>query len=292
MADVREPEGWVNSARMSGSYYLYVEGRSDERFWNKFVGEEVLIQVCHGKHHVLKTVEEHNKQGVMRFLAIIDKDFYDILGGKPDLSNLFVTDFHDLEMMLFFSNAFAEAINSIDRGRKIKKYLEEGHDLLQEALTITDEIGYVKLATIKNRLSLLFCVENDSTHDIERPKYEDTFDRKGSYLGVYRLIEKVRGFTESKGEKPETVSRVYTLTDAEKKCVYPSVQLSNGHDISCLIPLIIRRRCGLNNQRLDSEFFDAILYAAYTWEDLVKTKLYEDLYKWTTEYGVALFNRD
>ena len=292
MADVREPVAWVNSARMTGLLYMYVEGASDERFWNKFIDtNNVRLQVCHGCKNLNNIVEEHINQGVMNFIAVTDSDFNVILGTIPNKTNLFITDDHDVEMMMYHSNrSFKELVNAIDRGNKIENYIDNGHDLLNETMQITDDIGYCKLASIKNGMDLEFSKEDEKKHEIARPNYEDALDGKtGRYLGLDRIIGKVYGFTCSCGKKPPKVKVILEKTNIEKANQYDTWQLSNGHDVSYLLSFLIRRRCKHRNLHLDHEFIDSVLYAAYKYDDFKQTKLYAAMKRWSAQNNVKIF---
>lgn len=292
MADIREPAAWVNSARMSGAFYMYVEGDSDERFWNKFIdSSRVRIQVCHGKNKVLDVVEKHEEEDVRSFIAVVDRDFGAITGNLPHHINLFVTDDHDLEMMIYHKgNAYQELLNAIDRGGKIKAYEKSNPDLLAETLTITNDIGYCKLAAYNNRFVLEFAKEDLNSHDIVRPKYEDTIDvRTGNYLGVERVVSKIIGFTISCKKKPPKDIIVLEKVKEEKATLYDSWQLSNGHDVSCILPVLIRRRCMHKHNNIDSEYIDSVLCAAYSKDDLKMTDLYAEMIKWSEENNYILF---
>lgn len=291
MADVREPVAWVNSARMSGNFYMYVEGESDERFWNKFIdSNNVKLQVCHGCKQLFEVVDEHINQNVLEFLAVTDRDFYAILGGAPQKTNLFITDDHDLEMMMYHKgNVFQELTNAIDKGRKIATYLQSGHNLLNETLEITNDIGYCKLASIKKGLNLRFAEEDERTHEIKRPKYEDTIDvTTGAYLGIDRIVSKVHGFSVSCKQKPPKEQDILKEVTLEKVNKYDSWQLSNGHEVSYLLAALIHRRCR-HKKKLDQDSIDSVLYAGYRSEDFHLTELYFNMSDWAKKNRIKLF---
>lgn len=292
MADGRKAEAWVNSARMSGAVHMYVEGASDERFWNKFIDTKLVkIQVCHGCGKVEEVVEQHIKEGVMSFLAIIDSDFHRILGSTPQKTNLFITDDHDLEMMMYHNNrAFAEMKNSIDRGYKIASYTSSGHDILKETIEITNDIGYCRLANKKNGWGMKFSIEDEETHDIVRPEYKDILENaSGNYLGDTRLVSKVFGFNKKHKLNPPLESVILEAMRFEKRTTYDDWQFSNGHDVSCLLPYIIRRRCKHRNKNMDQEYIESVLYAAYEKQDFVSTQLYASLNDWGKKHKIKLF---
>lgn len=78
------------------------------------------------------------------FLAVTDRDFHAILGDTPQKTNLFVTDDHDLEMMMYHNgNAFQEVTNATDRRGEIAAYVHSGHNLLNETMENTNDIGII-----------------------------------------------------------------------------------------------------------------------------------------------------
>lgn len=291
MADIREPAAWVNSVRMSGTIYMYVEGDSDERFWNKFIdSNQVKLQVCHGSKKLYAIVDEHIKQNVLSFLAVTDRDFHAILGTTPSKPNLFITDDHDLEMMIYHKgNAFHELTNAIDRGGKIADYKNSGHDILAETMEITNDIGYCKLASRRKGFNLVFAHENDKTHEIIRPKYEDVLNSTtGAYLGVGRVVSKVHGFTVSCKGKPPKEKEILSEVTIEKITQHDKWQLSNGHEVSYILPVLIHRRCK-HKKKMDADTIDNVLYAGYKMDDLRLTDLYAALTIWEKENKVKLF---
>lgn len=292
MADVREPVAWVNSARMSGAFYMYVEGASDERFWNKFVdSSNVKLQVCFGCKKLLAVIDEHIKQGVNDFLAVIDRDFCGILGNTPKKDNLFITDDHDIEMTMYHKgNAFSEMLNAIDRGGKIGAYVKQGHDILDETMEITNDIGCCKVANEKGNLGIIFAHENEKTHEIKRPKYEGCMDGKtGKYNGLNHVVAKIKGFNDSIKNKTPKETSIIAAAQSEKTVGYDKWQLSNGHDVSYLLPYIIRRRCKHSNNNMDIEFIDSVLYAAYKVDDFHLTTLYKEMDIWSRKKKLKLF---
>ena len=292
MADVREPVAWVNSARMSGNIYMYVEGESDERFWNKFIDSTyVKLQVCHGCKQLHAVVDEHINQHVLGFLAVTDRDFHSILGTVPQKTNLFITDDHDLEMTMYHKgNAFHEMTNAIDRGGKIATYEKNGHDLLKETMEITNDIGYCKLAAYRKGFNLLFAYEDEKTHEITRPKYADALHSiTGAYLGIESIVAKVHGFSVSCKKTPPKLQEVVPEVIQEKATSHDKWQLSNGHDVSCLLPYLISRRCKHRKIPLNQDFIDSVLYAGYKLEDLKQTDLYADMNRWAKSNKVKLF---
>ncbi|MEI6543253.1 MAG: DUF4435 domain-containing protein [Methylococcales bacterium] len=102
--------------------FLFVEGDSDEKFWNARILEKACCivfvvsfqknnQKQTGKASVIKNISDLNesKSRLDGFLGIIDNDF-DALMNLPSINNTCVTDSHDLETLLLSSPRVFKAL--------------------------------------------------------------------------------------------------------------------------------------------------------------------------------------
>lgn len=292
MARGREPAAWVNAARMDKDFdgvYFYVEGVSDESFWKKFVNRDVVhICVCDGCENVISTIEHHQKQNVKKYLGVIDRDFRDILETIPDNHNIVVTDFHDIEMMMYLSDAFRNLIVAIDKNNKLEEYEKNYGGILNHVLELTDRIGHVKLASKLKGDILEFRREKD--YELVVPKYEGMIDKDGEYLDDSRLARIINVFssqnrTLTRIDDSEIVNMINEVPDRE----IDSSILSNGHDVSYLMPYVLRRKCKFNKSGLDSSMIDSLLMAAYSKEMFHSSMLYKAIELWSTSAGVNMF---
>lgn len=106
--ELRRPDGIANAILLTRRYpgnacltFLLVEGETDKRLYQTFTDEKsCAIYVAYSKANViaaLTILEESETPGV---LALVDADF-DVLEGKQYTSpNLFLTDAHDVELMI------------------------------------------------------------------------------------------------------------------------------------------------------------------------------------------------
>jgi len=102
--------------------FLFVEGDSDEKFWNARILEKACCivfvvsfqknnQKQTGKASVIKNISDLNesKSRIDGFLGIIDNDF-DALMNLSSINNTCVTDSHDLETLLLSSPRVFKAL--------------------------------------------------------------------------------------------------------------------------------------------------------------------------------------
>lgn len=283
MAKGREPSAWVNAARMDSDFngvYLYVEGERDESFWKKFVDTSLVqICVCHGCEVVIKTIELHQKDEVKKYLGIIDRDFRDILGTIPNNHNIVISDCHDIEMMMYSSDAYRNMILSLDRQNKLWEYESKHGSILQYVIELTNRIGYTKLASKKNGDVLEFRREKD--YKLVVPKYEGMMDSDGNYVGDDKLARIINVFSSQNLMLPKmTDNQILELMTKEMENPIDDLMLSNGHDVSYLMPYVLRRKCRFRRSGLDSDMIDSLLMAAYSREMFHETNLYQSMAAW------------
>ena len=295
MARGREPSAWVNAARMDSDFngvYFYVEGESDESFWKKFVDtDNVKLCVCHGCEVVIQTIETHQQAKVKKCLGVIDRDFRDILGTMPNNHDIVVTDCHDIEMMMYDSDAYRNLILSIDRQNKLGEYESKNGSILQYVILLANKIGYAKLASKKEGNVLEFRREKNC--ELVVPKYEGMLDVAGQYQGDERLARIINVFSSQNRKLPKlTDNQIIELMHREMKNEIDGMILSNGHDVSYLIPHVLRKKCRFNKSGLDKSMIDTILMAAYSREMFYKTNLYQSIVAWCKDTESELWLND
>ena len=295
MARGREPSAWVNAARMDTDFngvYLYVEGESDESFWKKFVDtNNVKICVCHGCEVVIQTIETHQQAQVKKYLGVIDRDFRDILGTIPNNHDIVVTDCHDIEMMMYHSDAYRNMIISIDRQNKLGEFESKNGSILKYVLFLTNKIGYTKLASKKDGELLEF--RREKNYELDVPKYEGMLDADGNYQGDERLARIINVFSSQNTKLSKlTDKQIVDLMQREMKNEIDDIIISNGHDVSYLIPHVLRKKCRFNKSRLDKTMIDSILMAAYSKEMFQETNLYQAMVAWCKDTESDLWLHD
>ncbi len=267
---------------MSNRSYLFVEGVSDECFWKKYINRDVInIQQVNGWENVVDCVRKFNDESLHNYcIGIVDCDFEHIYPHKAITeNNIFMTDYHDLEMMMYQSSALDSVLKAIDRKNKINwSYIE----VLNHVFGITDKIGSLKLSSQKESLGLIFKKENRD-HEFELPKYEKFITDSGDYESDDKLIKYIYDYSKSNKRTPEplpAVDRIITIFNESRKMQHPSSHLSNGHDVSYVMPIVLERKFKLKDKHVTIDTIVIALYAAYNMDLLKQTQLYQAINKW------------
>ena len=288
----REPAAHQVAASMLKSFsgcYLYVEGVSDCSFWNNYVDTNIVrVIACDGWSNVCETVKKVTQEG-KKCLGVIDRDFRDYAdyGDKPD--NVFLWDYHDMEMTIFKKGSYIRAINSFDRQGKYLEARNKGADILVEALIATNKIGCLKLAEKKNNFGLKF--KNKKKNEIETPDYSKLFDKTHELLDVDKILIYLISWSNNKGFRPkqdfDNIKKEYNAIEALN---IDSYLLSNGHDLSQILVFLLVKKLKVKTGAIPLDDFESRLYVAFQDHELQSTSLYQSIKNWCEAQGIELFN--
>jgi hypothetical protein len=78
-----------------------VEGDYDELIFRKFFDVTLCaIFPAYGKQNAIDAIKILDTEGVRGVIVLVDADFDRLNGSTPDSSNVFLTDNHDIEIMM------------------------------------------------------------------------------------------------------------------------------------------------------------------------------------------------
>lgn len=290
----RTASAMANAANMDTQYkgfYMYIEGETDLKFWKKFIDRHnVRIKVCSGKEAVIDTLRRLRSSGQNKYLGIVDRDFDDFLAIEYKIDNLFLTDCHDIEMDMYKSNTFSNVLPILDQADKITKFEELNHErIIQTVFCITNKIGHLKLADKLNDICLLYA---DKDKNI-KPKYEDSINSKCEIDDSSRLVDIVYTFSRSKNVTPKySKPEIVKLVESSKMKNYDTFQLSNGHDVTYILYLLLKKKLNINIDILNHSkdiYISDLLLASYDWKYFRETNLCQSLIKWSINNKLSFF---
>jgi hypothetical protein len=220
--------------------WLIVEGESDilffeQRFSTKY---SISYEERKGWKGVIKLIEEWNKIPVTEkkgkiLLGIIDKDFHDLIGTSiPE--NVIMIDHRDIEIMMFEND---EALHKVllEFGSKDKLPMAQGKVNLDEVRTY---IYTLALPLTKLRLANALIPEINLT--FEKPfNFKGIVDLRPLTLKQPDLINKLSIHSRCSKESIQDVFSNELITKS-----YPYNQISNGHDVICLLGKSLQKHYG------------------------------------------------
>lgn len=269
--------------------YLYVEGNSDCCFWRNFVDENsVRIVACNGWSNVVESVEKTMSVGTL-CIGVVDLDFHEYIQ-EPDKTkaNVFLTDDHDLEMMIYHSGNYRKAINQYDAGGKLNKYESEHQvQVFDEAKSIVGNIARLRIAAKKASLSLIFRHSNSKTNDFTYPDYKRILGKDYAYESDKVLVKYIIDWSKSKGAVVPLQADVEHLVAAENIANYDEWKFLNGHDMTRILYILLKGKIKISVS--NTEDFERNLYVAYEKNSLEQTALYAEIQKFAQYYNIKIF---
>ncbi len=287
------PERVANAIMQDNTFdgfYLILEGNKDTKVFQKFTNKSVLrIKEAFGNENVKEILRLLNERGFKKKIGVIDSDFNQILAIDASEEDLFVTDDHDIEVMIIKTKTLETVINHFCAEYRIKAFEKSKAVSIREILfKIGSEISFLKLANKLFALGLVFKPERVDGNQLKYKRFID--EDEITFLGKQKMIETVINFSTNRGTKISDRNEISDKFDEVRKNNYDLNHLVNGHDLTHILFLLMKKALRSNNKMLiDYNAVEDSLILAYEFADFQKTKLFENLSKWADENKCELF---
>ncbi len=276
------------SARKKDAVGVLVEAKADELFYRKFFTNDTTFFKTNGFQKleaILEKIESNKDDG---FIGIIDADFRRVDNEQLKYRNLFLSDGHDVEMMMITSPAWRQVLDFyVDKKKQIA--FEKTHgDITSRLFFIAMFIAFVRYLNHKEKIGLVFRTFKKGKPDfIDYHKFVDKDDLSFS-------VTKMREVIENKSSKPNFFNKnsdYLILLDGILSEEYNVFEFCNGHDIVNLLALALKKAVG--NTTIQGYDIENQLIIAYRFDDFKETNLYKELLNWEQENSnFRLFKHD
>lgn len=271
-------------------FYLVVEGKKDLKLFGKFINhEEFRLKPAFGNEKVKRILQILDERGFDNRIGIIDSDFNELLGLKEEIDGLFITDDHDIEVMIIKTIALNDLLSVFCSGKSISDFEKNQKDTIQNILFgLGEEIGYLKYANKLYDLGLVFKPEKvDGNH----LKYKNfVCDKTLQFLGSDKLITTVINYSTNR--KTELKTRG-TIEEKHKEVITQDLDLNhlvNGHDLCHFLYILMKKVLKSRNKMLqDHNSVEDSLILAYDFESFKQTNLYDGLSRWAKVKAIRIF---
>lgn len=249
---------------------LILEGVTDYKIFVHFIDQKSCeIVISHGKDNLIESSKILNLKGFEGFLSIVDKDFDDILKNNNDIENVIKTDFHDIELMMFFSEAFERIITEKGSKEKITSLNLGTNDIKGIVLDSSYDLGVLRLFSHENDLNLRF-KELKLT----------------SSLSNHMRMDPRKLFTEVCNHSQKNNIKVDDYLIKIKYCrdnftTYDYKTICCGHDVCQILGIALQKYIGTNHHHeVKKEIIESLFRASYTFSCFSKTILYRLVRDW------------
>jgi len=275
MKDQITPDRIANSIRLlRGDHegvFLIVEGHSDKLIYERLVNkQEVRVTIASGKNNAIKALSILEKEdNFRRVVAVIDADFSRIEQQIPDSNNLFLTDEHDLEMMLIKSAAFDKLLKERGSEEKIKAFTE---DIRETLLKLGQEIGKLRWLSLRNKLDLKF----------EGLNFKNFIDKENLSINIDKLIISIKNNSQKPSLDEQQIKQDLSVISDEN---HDPWQLCCGHDFISILAIALWKVLGTRNANdVKKEDLERELRLAYELSYFYQTQIYQLMINWQSNH--------
>lgn len=270
------PDRIANSIRLLRSdhegVFLIVEGHSDKLIYERLVNkQEVRVTIASGKNNAIKALSILEKDNFCRVVAVIDADFSRIEQQIPDSNHLFLTDEHDLEMMLIKSAAFDKLLKERGSEEKIAAFSK---DIRETLLKLGQEIGKLRLLSLRNKLDLKF----------EGLNFSKFIDKKNLNLSIDidKLIRSIKNHSQKLSLDEQQIKQDLSVISDEN---HDPWQLCCGHDFISILAIALWKVLGTwNATDVKKEDLERDLRLAYELSYFYQTQIYQLMVNWQSNH--------
>lgn len=258
----------LNHPSFSEKVILVVEGQTDIRLFRSLIKHEnISIDSFNGKKDLCNLLSEMSTELPDKVIGICDAD-HDHITNKANIRktySLFVTDFHDAEILMLSSPAITCFIDEYSNHTNLTNLKS---DLLNNALNCAYEIGLLRLANERHKLKIRFKGLN----------YSDfiNINQSSFNLDINSLVDALllRSTNKKNGTTKESLINLMEQYRSQSICKY---QLSNGHDVTNIIALMYRTPWASIQTDLNAAKVESSLRLAYQKAYFYQTELFSNL---------------
>ncbi|MGB5926994.1 MAG: DUF4435 domain-containing protein [Cyclobacteriaceae bacterium] len=285
MVEHIKPERIANSLMQHSSFkgsYLIVEGQSDFLLYGKFINKESCkIKIAFGSDSIEKVIKILDDRRFGRGLGIIDADFKRITDTDISTSIILMTDYHDIELLVFMSPAFETVLQLYCQENK-RKALENNRNknIRSIILDLATPLAYLRWTNHKYNLGLTFKPKKPDAKFLKYTNFIKTDTL--AHFPPEKMIETVLNYSRNRSIKNLPSKRdLINYYKKEKDKEFSLIQICNGHDITNILSISLKKGIGnMNSKECSHKVIENAFILAYDSEHFKTTELYNNIKKW------------
>ena len=263
----------INSPNGLDKIWVLVEGEDDRKIYSKLFQEKKSnIEQVHGGVGQLVNAIERLQKYKDHVIGIIDADFCHLTNKYHSFSNLFYTDYHDIEMMMIHHD-------SVFKNILFEYGLSEISDNIKtNLLEETSFIGYIRYYNEINDCQINF-------KGLSFGKFHSQNSDDCLTLLKKELMDELNIRSSNKRMNiDEATIDMFSKTTPQ----IDFYQLVNGHDFIKLLAL--RINFNLTSSRVNDKEIAKLLRNSYRIDEFKNTDLFQQIYNWQISLSVVILN--
>lgn len=250
---------------------LIVEGDHDCRIYERFVGNgNCRVIPAHGKANAIDAIAITEQGGTPGVLAIVDADFWHILGVPHVSSNIIATDAHDIETMMLESQALDVVLREYAISKRTKAFVAANKAThLRDILFVRAlPLGLLRLISEERSLRLKF----------RGLDYATLVSRTSLAIDERLLATQVVKLTGISGMSRSQITK---LLKQSKKRHCEARQACCGHDMTAIMAIALQHAIGTRKASIaTAENVEKWLRMSYDLREFKSTGLYSKTKAW------------
>ncbi len=256
-----------------GQVFILVEGESDVRLFRKlFAADHLNVERIPGGKFKLEEGVATLLDKSELIIGVRDADFIKLSEQGYDKPNMFLTDYHDIEMVLLADeevfSAFVAEYTALSKSQ---------HQALRDDMLHTIRyLGYLKWLNEREKLKLSFEAGFLDLLD---------FDRKALDLTkhILRVISKTKNKTGVTGFDAAALEKKVLKLEEEKPEL---LQLTSGHDLLRAFAEYFNKKW--NHKDLKEKVLVMGVRMSFRMASFEKTDLYKEIKQWFDEHQIDI----
>ena len=262
----------ISHPKSRGKVFVLLEGESDIKLYRKlFNNDTCKIETIPGGKIFLEKGLEILNDIYKLIIGIRDADFLHLKGAKPQFSNLFLTDYHDYELMMA-SEIECHCPIFFEHTKIVSK---DHNSTFEKLLNSIRFLGYFRWYNEIENLEFNF----------RGLGLNDLFDKKTFTIDDKVLIQTV--INRSRDAKIKDVEQIFDAVKGLYDSQHDLCQVCNGHDFMKVMAILCSsRQKGISDKDMASQF-----RVAYNQNMFQKTQLFKDTSGWAVENNCTLYHQ-
>ncbi len=272
-------EYFISEVLISQGVGILVESPDNKKLFENLLHEKCRFYSANGWANVIENIKKVNLENNNSYalIGIIDADFRRISNEIPTEKNIFMTDYHDTEIMII-SFVALEKLNILVDKEKIQTFENQQSKPLRDfILELIRPISVLRWLNHRDNLGLKFKVRSRDKDD-NYIDYKSFIDEKYKF-NLDILLKEVENKSQKQGFfKDKTIKQDF---DNLLKNDFDLKELSNGHDFMNVLTMILKRIA--KNTPIKVADIETNFIFAYHLTDFQKTHLHQFLAVWETQ---------
>lgn len=262
----------ISNPNSRGKVFVLLEGESDVKLYRKlFNNDTCKIETIPGGKIFLEKGLEILNDVYKLIIGIRDADFLHLEGQKPQFSNLFLTDYHDYELMISSDYQCIRSILNEYTNFDSKEY--EG--ICNRILNAIRFLGYLRWYNEIENLEFNF----------RGLGLNDLFNERSFTFDDKVIIETV--ITRSPNAKVKNVEQIFNSVQRLHNDNHDLLQVCNGHDFMKVMAIL----CSSRQKGISDKDMASLFRVAYNQTMFQKTQLFKDTSDWASQNKVILYHQ-